>query len=39
MIALLSQAEAAVRGSPEQKINGLSAPKLLNRFIKTKPKC
>ncbi len=33
--ALLTEAQT-VRGSPEQKINGLSATKLLNRFIKNK---
>ena len=34
--ALLAQAEEAVRGSPEQKSTGLTAGKLLNRFIKNK---
>jgi transposase len=34
--ALLAQAEEAVRGSPEQKCTGLTAGKLLNRFIKNK---
>lgn len=33
---LLKQAEEAVRGSPEQKSSGLTALKLLNRFIKNK---
>ncbi len=33
---LIAQAEEAVRGSPAQKSNGLTAPKLLNRFIKNK---
>jgi transposase len=34
--SLIADAERAIRGSPEQKINGLSALKLLNRFIKNK---
>lgn len=34
--ALTAQAEEAVRGSPEQKSNGLTAGKLLTRFIKNK---
>jgi len=35
--SLIAKAEEAVRGSPEQKVAGLSASKLLNRFIKNKP--
>jgi transposase len=35
--ALTAQAEEAVRGSPELKTTGLSAGKLLNRFVKSKP--
>lgn len=34
--ALIEQAEEAVRGSPEQKSSGLTAGKLLNRFIRNK---
>ncbi len=33
---LLTQAEQLVRGSPEQKSAGLTAPKLLNRLVKNK---
>jgi hypothetical protein len=36
---LIAKAEEAVRGSPEQKSGGLTAGKLLNRFIKNKGKC
>jgi transposase len=32
----LTQAEQLVRGSPEQKSNGLTAPKLLNRLVQNK---
>jgi transposase len=34
--ALTAKAEEAVRGSPEQKSAGLTAGKLLNRFIRNK---
>jgi hypothetical protein len=34
--ALTAQAQEAVRGSPEQKSAGLTAGKLLNRFIRNK---
>jgi hypothetical protein len=32
--SLIAEAEKAVRGSPEERDAGLSAQKLLNRFIK-----
>ncbi len=35
--SLMTEAEQAVRGSPEQTGTGLTAGKLLNRFIKNKP--
>jgi len=34
--SLIAGMEQAIRGSPVQKVAGLSAPKLLNRFIKNK---
>ncbi len=34
--SLIAEAEQAIRGSPEQKSTGLTAQKLLNRFIKNK---